>query len=119
MIRRLLFAAAVVIAVTAVPASAGQVSIPTVSAYQYPYPYFFGFVYAYDSVSLLNADVHLRVTHQDGTVDVIVPDRQETINLSATGTYMLWKMFKYSTNVIHPGDTVTATITEPTQDGDT
>ena len=108
LIRRTLFALAVVVAAAAVPASAGNVTVNSVNAVQYSYPYFFATVQASDTVPLTNADVHFVI---NGTT-IVQPDKIEAVKLHPQSLYMLWKVYKYATNVVKPGDTITAVVSD-------
>ena len=93
-----------VLAFFALPASAGVVTVGSVTATQYEYPYFTALVQASGTAPLV--DAHLVV---NGTT-VVQADRVEPVDLDRRGTYMLWKIYKYSTGVVKPGDTVTAVV---------
>ena len=109
---RTLVAPALLLALLAVPASAGVVTAGSVTATQYQYPYFTALVQATGTIAL--ADVHLVV---NGTT-VVQADKVELVNLDRRGTYVLWKIYKYSTGVVNPGDTVTAVVTDIDGDSD-
>ena len=93
---------ALLLALFAVPASAGVVTVGSVTATQYEYPYFTALVQASGTAPLV--DAHLVV---NGTT-VVQADKVELVNLDGRGTYVLWKIYKYATGVVRPGDTVTA-----------
>jgi hypothetical protein len=93
---------ALLLALFAVPASAGVVTVGSVTATQYEYPYFTALVQASGTTPLV--DAHLVV---NGTT-VVQADKVELVNLDGRGTYVLWKIYKYATGVVRPGDTVTA-----------
>ncbi len=94
------------LALLAVPVSAGVVTVGSVTATQYQYPYFTALVQA--SGTTLLADAHLVV---NGTT-VVQADKVEQVNLDGRGTYVLWKIYKYATGVVKPGDTVTAVVSD-------
>ena len=100
------------IALLAVPASGGVVTVGSVTASQYEYPYFTAMVQATGTALL--ADAHLVI---NGTT-VVQPDKVEQVNLDGRGTYVLWKIYKYSTGVVKPGDTVTAVVRDADADSD-
>lgn len=102
--RHFLAVSVLLFALIAVPASAGVITVGSVTATQYEYPYFTAMVQASGTIQL--ADVHLVV---NGTT-VVQADKIEPVNLDGRGTYMLWKIYKYSTGVVKPGDTVTAVV---------
>ena len=91
-----------VLAFVAVPASAGVVTVGSVTATQYDYPYFTALVQATGTTPLAN--VHLVI---NGTT-VVQADKVEQVNLDGRGTYVLWKVYKYATGIVRPGDTLTA-----------
>lgn len=101
-----------VLAFAAVPASAGVVTVGSVTATQYDYPYFTALVQASGSAPL--ADAHLVV---NGTT-VVQADKIEQVNLDGRGTYVLWKIYKYATGVVRPGDTLTVVARDLDGDGD-
>ena len=103
---RFLIVPALLLAFVAVPASAGVVTAGSVTATQYSYPYFTALVQATGTVRL--ADVHLVV---NGTT-LVQPDKVEMVDLNGQGTYVLFKVYKYATGVVKPGDTVTAVATD-------
>lgn len=103
---------ALLLALFAVPASAGVVTVGSVTATQYQYPYFTALVQATGTTPL--ADLHLVV---NGTT-VVQPDKVELVNLDGRGTYVLWKVYKYATGVVKPGDTVTAVAQDVDGDSD-
>jgi hypothetical protein len=103
---------AVLALLLAVPASAGVVTTGSVSATQYEYPYFTALVQA--SGTALLADAHLVV---NGTT-VLQADKVEQVNLDGRGTYVLWKIYKYATAVVKPGDTLTAVVRDVDGDSD-
>lgn len=109
---RTLVAPALLLALLAVPASAGVVTAGSVTATQYQYPYFTALVQATGTIAL--ADVHLVV---NGTT-VVQADKVEPVNLDGRGTYMIWKIYKYATGVVKPGDTLTAVIRDTDGDSD-
>lgn len=90
------------LALLAVPASAGVVTVGSVTATQYEYPYFTALVQASGTMTL--ADAHLVI---NGTT-VVQADKVEQVNLDGRGTYVLWKIYKYATGVVRAGDTLTA-----------
>jgi hypothetical protein len=92
--------------VLALPASAGVVTVGSVTATQYQYPYFTALVQASGTTQL--ADAHLVV---NGTT-VVVADKIEPVNMDGRGTYMLFKIYKYATGVVKPGDTLTAVVND-------
>ena len=100
------------VALLAVPASAGVVTVGSVTASQYEYPYFTAMVQATGTTLL--ADAHLVV---NGTT-VVQADKVEQVKLDGTGTYVLWKIYKYSTGVVRPGDTLTAVVRDVDADSD-
>jgi hypothetical protein len=102
--KRNLLAVSALLALFAVPASAGVVTVGSVTATQYEYPYFTALVQATGTTPL--ADAHLVV---NGTT-VVQADKVEVIKLDPRGTYSLWKIYKYSAGVVKPGDTVTAVV---------
>jgi hypothetical protein len=108
---RMLALPALLLASLALPASAGVVTAGSVTATQYSYPYFTALVQARSTMPL--ADAHLVV---NGTT-VIQADKVELVNLDGRGTYVLWKIYKYATGVVQPGDTLTAVARDV--DGDT
>lgn len=99
------------LAMLAVPAFAGVVNVGSVTATQYEYPYFTALVQANSTAVLVNA--HLVV---NGTT-VVQADKIEQVKLDGRGNYVLWKIYKYATGVVKPGDTVTAVAQD--LDGDT
>ncbi|HYC88184.1 MAG TPA: hypothetical protein VEO54_03160 [Thermoanaerobaculia bacterium] len=101
-----------VLAFFAVPAWAGAVSVGSVTATQYQYPYFTALVQASSTATLV--DAHLVV---NGTT-VVVADKVEQVNLDGRGNYVLWKIYKYATGVVKPGDTVTAVVQDLDGDSD-
>ena len=107
---RFLTAPALLLALVALPASAGVVTAGSVTATQYQYPYFSALVQATGTVPL--ADAHLVV---NGTT-VVQADKVEQVDLDGRGTYVLWKIYKYATDVVKPGDTLTAVVRD--RDGD-
>ena len=107
-----LLAAPALLALLAVPASAGVVTVGSVTATQYEYPYFTALVQASSTTVL--ADAHLVV---NGTT-VVQADKIEPVKLDGRGNYMLWKIYKYSTGVVKPGDTVTAVARDLDGDSD-
>lgn len=107
-----LLAAPALLALLAVPASAGVVTVGSVTATQYEYPYFTALVQASSTTVL--ADAHLVV---NGTT-VVQADKIEPVKLDGRGNYMLWKIYKYSTGVVKPGDTVTAVARDLDGDND-
>ena len=109
---RLRSLAPALLALLAVPAFAGVVTVGSVTATQYSYPYFTALVQA-SSTSVL-VDAHLVV---NGTT-VVQADRIEPVKLDGRGNYMLWKIYKYSTGVVKPGDTVTAVVQDIDGDSD-
>lgn len=109
---RLFAVAALLASAMAMPAAAGVVTVGSVSATQYEYPYFTALVQA-QSTALL-ADAHLVV---NGTT-VIQPDKVELVNLNGQGTYVLWKIYRYATGVVKPGDTLTAVARDADGDSD-
>ena len=109
---KLRFLAPAVLALLAVPASAGVVTVGSVTATQYQYPYFTALVQASGTTVL--ADAHLVV---NGTT-VVQADKIEPVKLDGRGNYMLWKIYKYSTGVVKPGDTVTAVVQDLDGDSD-
>ena len=102
----------VLLALLAVPVSAGVVTVGSVTATQYQYPYFTALVQATGTTIL--ADAHLVV---NGTT-VVQADKVEQVNLDGRGTYVLWKIYKYTTGVVRPGDTVTAVVSDLDGDSD-
>lgn len=100
------------LALVAIPASAGMVTVGSVTATQYDYPYFTALVQASGTAPL--ADAHLVV---NGTT-VVQPDKVELVNLDGRGTYVLWKIYKYTKGVVKPGDTVTAVVRDLDGDSD-
>lgn len=102
--RRLFTALALLLASLAVPASAGVVTVGSVTASQYEYPYFTAMVQASGTAQLV--DAHLVI---NGTT-VIQADKVEPVALDGQGNYMLWKIYKYATGVVRPGDLVTAVV---------
>lgn len=109
---RFLIVPALLLALFAVPASAGVVTAGSVTATQYSYPYFTALVQASGTTTL--ADVHLVV---NGTT-VVQADKVEMVNLNGQGTYVLWKVYKYATGVVKPGDAVTAVVSDIDGDSD-
>lgn len=107
-----MFAVPALLAVFAMPALAGVATVGSVTATQYQYPYFSALVQASGTVPL--ADVHLVV---NGST-VVQPDKVERVNLDGRGTYVLWKVYKYATDVVKPGDTLTAVATDLDGDSD-
>jgi hypothetical protein len=103
---------ALLLASLAVPASAGVVTAGSVTATQYSYPYFSALVQASGTAQLV--DAHLVV---NGTT-VVQADKVEPVKLDGRGNYMLWKIYKYSTDVVKPGDTVTAVVSDIDGDSD-
>jgi hypothetical protein len=107
MVRRSLYALALVL-LSAVPASAGVVTVGSVTASQYDYPYYGAMVEA--SGTTLLGDVHLTVTSPDGTVVVVQPDSIERTNLDGYGLYVIYQIRKYAADVVKPGDVLTAVV---------
>jgi hypothetical protein len=101
-----------VLAFFAVPAWAGAVNVGSVTATQYQYPYFTALVQASSTATL--ADAHLVV---NGTT-VVLADKVEQVNLDGRGNYVLWKIYKYATGVVKPGDTLTAVVQDVDGDSD-
>lgn len=108
MVRRSLFAVALLAVAVAVPVSAGVVTVNSTTASQYDYPYFAAMVQA-SGTSLL-ADVHLTVTSPNGTVTVVQPDSIDRTNLDGTGFYVIYQIRKYMAGVVKPGDVLTAVV---------
>ena len=101
-----------VLAFFAVPAWAGAVNVGSVTATQYQYPYFTALVQASSTATLV--DAHLVV---NGTT-VVQADKVEQVKLDGRGNYVLWKIYKYATGVVKPGDTVTAVVQDLDGDSD-
>ena len=110
--RHVVAVSVLLLALAAMPASAGVITVGSVTATQYEYPYFTALVQASGNIQL--TDVHLVV---NGTT-VVQADRIEPVNLDGRGTYMLWKVYKYATGVVKPGDTVTAVVRDLDGDSD-
>ena len=109
MVRSSFVAAAIIIAsASLMPASAGVVTVSSVSASQYNYPWFGATVVAYGTADLAN--VHLVRTRADGTTEVVVPDEVTRYVLDGAGKYVQWNLVKYATEVVRPGDEVTAVV---------
>lgn len=102
--KRNLLAVPALLALFAIPASAGVVTVGSVTATQYEYPYFTALVQATGTTPLV--DAHLVV---NGTT-VVKADKVELVKLDPRGTYSLWKIYRYATGVVKPGDTVTAVV---------
>jgi hypothetical protein len=100
------------LALLAVPVSAGVVTVGSATVTQYQYPYFTALVQASGTTPL--ADVHLVV---NGTT-VVQPDKVESVNLDGRGTYVLWKIYEYAAGVVKPGDTITVVATDLDGDSD-
>jgi hypothetical protein len=100
------------LAMLAVPAFAGVVSVGSVTATQYEYPYFTALVQASSTVVLV--DAHLVV---NGTT-VVPADKIEQVKLDGRGNYVLWKIYKYATGIVKPGDTLTAVVQDLDGDSD-
>jgi hypothetical protein len=109
--KRTLLIVPALLALFALPASAGMVTAGSVTATQYSYPYFTALVQATGTMPLV--DAHLVV---NGTT-VVQADKVELVKLDPRGTYVLWKIYKYAAGVVKPGDTVTAVVRDI--DGDT
>ena len=109
---RLRFLAPALLAMLAVPAFAGVVNVGSVTATQYEYPYFMALVQASSTATLV--DAHLVV---NGTT-VVQADKTEMVKLDGRGNYVLWKIYKYATGVVKPGDTVTAVANDLDGDSD-
>jgi len=108
MVRSTLYALAALL-ILAMPASAGTVTVGSVTASQYNYPMFAAQVYA-TGTSILG-DVQLTVTNPDGTVSAIQPDTIERVNLDGYGLYVIYKIHKYYTpDVVQPGQLLTAIV---------
>lgn len=97
-------AVTLLLALCALPAAAGEVTVGTTTATQYDYPYFVAVVHASGTSRL--TDIHLVVNG----ATVIQPDRVEPFALDRAGNYVSWTVFKYATNVVRPGDTLTAVV---------
>jgi hypothetical protein len=110
--KRNLLVVSALLAFLAVPASAGVVTAGSVTATQYSYPYFTALVQATGTMPLV--DAHLVV---NGTT-VVQADKVELVKLDPRGTYVLWKIYKYATGVVKPGDTVTAVVSDLDGDSD-
>ena len=110
--RQLLSLLALALVLFALPASAGVVTVGTVTATQYEYPYFSALVQATSTTPLV--DAHLVV---NGTT-VVQADKIEPVKLDGKGTYMLWKIYKYATGVVKQGDTLTAVARDLEGDSD-
>jgi hypothetical protein len=110
--KRHFLAVSALLALLAVPASAGVVTVGSVTATQYEYPYFTALVQATGTTPLV--DAHLVV---NGTT-VVTADKIEPVKLDGRGTYMLWKIYKYATGVVKPGDTLTAVVRDLDGDSD-
>jgi hypothetical protein len=108
MLARRVFYALALFVVTAVPASAGLVTVGSVTASQYDYPYFGAMVQATGTTLL--GDVHLIVTSPTGAVTVVQPDSIERTNLDGYGLYVIYQIRKYAGDVVKPGDVLTAVV---------
>src|SRR6266508_3239378 len=107
MVRRSLYALGLLLA-TAIPASAGTVTVGSVTASQYDYPYFAAMVQATGTTVL--GDIQLTVT-RNGTTTVVQPDTIDRTNLDGYGLYVIYQVRKYYTpNVVNPGDMLTAVV---------
>ncbi|HYK02223.1 MAG TPA: hypothetical protein VE974_10735 [Thermoanaerobaculia bacterium] len=110
--KRTLLAVPALLALFALPASAGVVTAGSVTVTQYSYPYFTALVQATGTMPLV--DAHLVV---NGTT-VVRADKVELVKLDPRGTYVLWKIYKYAAGVVKPGDTVTAVVSDLDGDSD-
>ena len=113
MARRAFYALAFLL-VTAIPASAGLVTVGSVTASQYDYPYFGAMVQATGTTYL--GDVQLIVTSPTGTVTVVQPYSIERTNLDGYGYYVIYIIREYAADVVKPGDVLTAVVRD--QDAD-
>lgn len=112
MVRRRLFALVWPLALiaSAPPVAAGQVTVGILTATQYEYPLFVALVQASGTEPL--TDVHLVV---NGAAPV-APDRIDEMFVYPGGTYVVWKIFKYATGVVQPGDRLTAVVRDLSTD---
>ena len=89
----------------AVPGWAGDVTVDAVIAAQYPFGFFIALVYAHGTDELL--DVQLVANDLP-----IVPDKVEAFSVDYANNATLWKIVKFAKDVVKPGDTLTAVVTD-------
>jgi hypothetical protein len=99
----LLLTAALVVPVA--PAWSADVTVNTVVATQYAPGFFIALVYAQGAHDLIDAQIAVNNV-------VVVPDKVEEYSASRPNNPTLWKIVKYARDVVKPGDTVTAIVTD-------
>ena len=117
MTRRLLIAISLLVAASAIPASAGVVTIGTFAAAQSNCAYFSASVQA-SSTDLIGTNVLLTVDSAGGPV-VIQPDRIDRTALDGQGLYVLFTIVKYAVGVVQPGDTLSVVVADAAGDTNT
>jgi hypothetical protein len=88
----------------AFPVWAGEVTVDAVAAAQYRYGIFIALVYAHGARDLI--DVQLVVNDTPIVADQVEDDVDPSTNATR------WKILKHAPDVVAPGDTLTAVVTD-------